>query len=614
AEEPPPAETEEEPEELAEKAETEDQFEDFGEDLEEGGPVTFVYQKEKKFSFKRLLSSFRGTKARVGLDIGSYAIKYILASDVHGEITLEDFGYIKIPADIRGNQDATNTFIKETIQKIFADTNLKKAKVNLLVSGADIGIKNIQMPKVGKKELQEAVKWSTKKHLSFSADESVLDFKVLKEVTVDGVPKLDILVVAALETLVEDQIGRLSGLTIPAKILPTPLAMWRYYVGHYPTENLQNVMLIDIGHETTMINVIHDENLRFAREIGISGKDLTEALIGSMTTSRGERIMVDEEKAELFKLKYGYPKKEHEKRVSDEDIPLSQLSSRLRSPLERLANEIQRSIQYYAKEFSFGPIDKIYLCGGTAGLMNLDTFLADYLNMEVVVSDPLKIWTIGKAIANVDLLQQNAMALAPAAGISIDTTPELNLLPQKYIQESQVRSLRTFFRLFLVASLVTVVSLSTTTSIKKKDFDARLKSLQEQVSQMTPVQKDVIQLQKTRQDIQKKVSVLKKMFNEPTYNVKVLKIISNVMPEDVTLESIQNLNPVTSSKNIQLQLVGYLETTKYNANVKLADLVMQLEKSGYLTNVTLANTSPVESNGFTGMKFTLTCSVSGYEN
>ncbi len=616
-----PVETEE-PEEdvLAEKEEQEeptpdeeDNFDDFDDDLEESDTVTFFYQKEKKFSVKYLLSKIRPNRSRIGLDIGSYAIKYVLANDISGEISIEDFGYVKIPSNIRGNKKETATFIKNTVRSILSENELKKSKINLLISGSDIGIKNIQMPKVGKKELQEAVRWSTKKHLSFSADESVLDFKVLKETVVDGVPKLDILVVAALESLVEDQISFLSGLKIPSKILPTPLAMWRYYVGHYPTENLQNVMVIDIGHETTMINVIHDQELRFAREIGVSGKDLTEALIGSMTTSRGERVNVEEDQAEFFKIKYGFPLKETENRVTDEDIPLVQLSSRLRSPLEKLANEIQRSIQYYAKEFSFGPIDKIYLCGGTASMMNLVDFLSDYLNMDVQVSDPLRIWTIEKSLSNLELLEDNSTALATPAGISIDISPELNLLPQKYVQETQTRTLKTVFRLFLLAAVVSVVSLSTTVSMKGKTYTSELESLKQRVGQMSSLEKQVVQLQETKKDAQKKVGVLKKMFNEPTFNVQVLRIISNLLPENVSLESLENIGHITSSSQAQIRLVGYIETTKYDANVRLAELVMRLENSGYMTNVVLKNSQPVENDYFTGLQFEIQCQVNGYE-
>ncbi|NOZ75906.1 MAG: type IV pilus assembly protein PilM [FCB group bacterium] len=606
--------SEDEDDELkTDKTDDEDDFSDFEDELEDSGTVTFVYQKEKKFSLKYLLKKFHPSRSRIGLDIGSYAIKYILADDISGEISIQDFGYYKIPSNIRGNEKETASFIKKTVQSILTDSDLKKLKLNLLISGSDIGIKNIQMPKVGKKELQEAVKWSTKKHLSFSADESVLDFKVIKETVVDGVPKLDILVVAALEAMVERKISTLSGLKIPTKILPTPLAMWRYYVGHYPIENLQNVMVIDIGHETTMINVIHDQDLRFAREIGVSGKDFTEALIGSMTTSRGERINVEEDLAELFKFKYGFPLKENENRTSDEDIPLIQLSSRLRSPMEKLAKEIQRSIQYYANEFSFGPIDKIYLCGGTAGMLNITDFLADYLNMDVQVSNPLHLWSIGKSLANVDVLEENATALATPAGISIDTSPELNLLPEKYVQETQTKTLKTVFRLFLLTAVVSIISLSTTISMQGKTVNSELVSLKQRVNQMSPMEKEVIRLQDTKKDTRKKVDLLKKMFNEPTFNVQFLRIISNIFPESVSLESFENTGEITSSKQATVRIIGYIETTKYDANVRLAELVMRLENSGYMKNVILKDSQPVDSDSFVGLRFDIQCQITDYE-
>ncbi|MFQ6614503.1 MAG: pilus assembly protein PilM, partial [Fidelibacterota bacterium] len=363
----------------------------------------------------------------------------------------------------------------------------------------------------------------------------------------------------------------------------------------------------------TMINVIHDQELRFAREIGVSGKDLTEALIGSMTTSKGERINVEEDQAELFKLKYGFPLKENENRVSDEDIPLIQLSSRLRSPMEKLANEIQRSIQYYANEFSFGPIDKIYLCGGTAGLLNITDFLGDYLNMDVQVSNPLKIWSIGKSLANVDVLEENATALATPAGISIDVSPELNLLPEKYAQETQTKTLKAVFRLLLLTAVAAVISLSTTVSMRGKNVNAELETLKQRVNQMSPMEKEVIRLQDMKKETRKKVDLLKKMFGEPTFNVQFLRIISNLLPESVSLESFENMGNITSSKQTNIRLIGYIETTKYDANVRLAELVMRLENSGYMRNVVLKDSQPVDSDSFIGLRFEIQCQIIGYE-
>lgn len=55
--------------------------------------------------------------------------------------------------------------------------------------------------------------------------------------------------------------------------------------------------------------------------------------------------------------------------------------------LIELATEIRRSIDYYTSRYQNRP-DRIFLCGGTAKLRDLDVFLANELGIPVVVADP----------------------------------------------------------------------------------------------------------------------------------------------------------------------------------------------------------------------------------
>ena len=84
--------------------------------------------------------------------------------------------------------------------------------------------------------------------------------------------------------------------------------------------------------------------------------------------------------------------------VSEKGITLEQISSRIRSPLERLANEVQRSVQYYGKEFPYGNIEKVFICGGSSNLKNIDLFLNEYLNQEVIVFRPETVWDYGEKV------------------------------------------------------------------------------------------------------------------------------------------------------------------------------------------------------------------------
>ena len=57
--------------------------------------------------------------------------------------------------------------------------------------------------------------------------------------------------------------------------------------------------------------------------------------------------------------------------------------------LVELANEVRRSVEYYATRYSKTPT-RIFLCGGTAKMPNLAEFLSRELGVPVEVADPVK--------------------------------------------------------------------------------------------------------------------------------------------------------------------------------------------------------------------------------
>lgn len=603
-----------EAQELTERIDEED-FEDEL-DAESTEPVTFIYKKEKKFSKDFLLNKLKPSKGRLGLDIGSYAIKYIDAQETGGITTINDFGYIKIPTEVRADVEATQKFIKSTIQEILLSNQNKKSKLNFLLNGHDVSIKSIHMPKVGKKELKEAVRWSTRKQLSFEADEANLDYKVINDLVEDGIPKLDILVVAAHNELIDKSIDLLSNIKIPAKLTLVPLAAWRAFMSHYPTETANNVMVLDIGHSSTMINVVNKGNLRFAREVGIAGFDFTKSLVGNLNTNTGERINIDADKAEELKHKHGLPHGSQESLVTEDGITLEQLSSRIRAPLEKLGNEIQRSMQYYAKEFPYGAVEKIYLCGGSSVMQNLDIFLTETLNHDVLVFDPTSVWNYGSNIADLGNLRINANSLAIPAGIALDTSAELNLLPEKLIQETQNILLKFLVKSFTILVILAILSTSTLSVLRKSSRENEMAGIEQKLSQLSPSHKNYNMLLEIKQDKTSKLNSLRSLYNKPTVAVQILKIFSNLIPDHITVNSMVISDPSNKPVKANIDCSGYLLSSAYNAKVELAKFIMELDNSGYIkaNSINLKNSYPFEDRDRTGMYFEIEFDIVNNEN
>ncbi|MFQ3548901.1 MAG: pilus assembly protein PilM [Armatimonadota bacterium] len=84
----------------------------------------------------------------------------------------------------------------------------------------------------------------------------------------------------------------------------------------------------------------------------------------------------------------GFAAPEAEKKASSDDME-SRVFYAISGALTNLAVELRRSLEYYVNRYSKMP-EKIYICGGTARMKNLDQFLTRELGVPVEVGDPLK--------------------------------------------------------------------------------------------------------------------------------------------------------------------------------------------------------------------------------
>lgn len=83
-----------------------------------------------------------------------------------------------------------------------------------------------------------------------------------------------------------------------------------------------------------------------------------------------------------------------------------------------LANELRMSLDYYFNRYSKMP-DRVFLCGGTARIPNLDIFLSQELGVPVEVADPVKNVAIKVPSASEQYLQEISPMLSVSIGLAI---------------------------------------------------------------------------------------------------------------------------------------------------------------------------------------------------
>lgn len=397
------------------------------------------------------------------LDIGSSSIKFIRAEG--GRIL--DYGIKEI------GEAAEIPMILQQVVKEF-----KPSQVLTFVSGPAVSIRQAPFPKMTRRELRDAILLRLEKYSPFTIEESILDFRVLGPMREGGAVKDNVMVVAARKDTVTDHISTIKKANLePTGITVIPFTLAgavRKFARVRPEEA---VCLLDIGAEFTNIVFMKGDRLDLARTITTAGNAVTEAMTVSVTLDTGQPLSLSREEAEELKREYGVAREDSPEKTSS-GIPLKTLLVLQRPALERLIAEINRSIDYYKREFTEARVDRILLCGGTAATKNIREFLSANLQIKAETFDPLKIGNLYKRGTTTP--QEIGYRLVGAIGLLCDAMV-VDLMPHELRAQRQavvdtrivaILALLWIPALIVIWAMLAVTARPTDIRAKQKELEA----------------------------------------------------------------------------------------------------------------------------------------------
>ena len=347
-------------------------------------------------------------KRTVGLDIGSSIVKAVQLRKVGRAIELEKFGMAEIfPGSDKKTVGNKREARMEAIRQALADGGISAKFSISVVSGESIIVRYIQLPDMPENELQGAIRWEAEDYIPFPLEEVNLDHMILGRSDVNGVMKVDVLLVAAKKDLLADHVELLKTVDLsPAIVDVDSFAFLNCYEVNYMPPADDVVALLNIGAEITSINIYLGGVSRFSRDIAIAGDSITSAI--------QQRLNCSFQRAEELKIHEGAPVVHDDEMDGDiggdaslldtirgtverltgeelgEDSPELIATTVLRGSLGGLTNEIRRSIQFFENQANGRPVQRVAIGGGTANLRNFDQYLSRELDLPVEVVDPLR--------------------------------------------------------------------------------------------------------------------------------------------------------------------------------------------------------------------------------
>jgi len=377
-----------------------------------------------------------GTKAAVGLDIGSSYVKAVQLHRVGKTgIELTRFGMAEIFPN--GDKSAAGDDLHErkvqAVKRALSVGRISAKQTISAVSGESIIVRYIQLPNMPENELRNALRWEAEEYIPFAIEDVNLDSVILGR-SEDG-DKVDILLVSAKKDLVNAHLDiiRDAGLT-PLIVDVDSFAFLNCYEINYNPALTDVVALVNIGAEITNINIYIGGVSRFSRDISIAGDTITKNIQA--------KLGVDWPEAERIKIESGAPEPAEESTpVPDEDIGLLETirgtvekitgedlgddspeaiaGKVIRNTLNNLVGEIRRSIQFFENQANGRPVQKIVIGGGTSRMRNLDRYLSHELNLPVEVIDPLRRISVKSRDVDTASLESSKLMLGVGIGLAL---------------------------------------------------------------------------------------------------------------------------------------------------------------------------------------------------
>ena len=311
---------------------------------------------------------FRRNATTVGLDIGSGLIKLVAVSHASGGPVLTKVAFTSIGNDaIVEGEIMDPGIVAEAIKECMATAGVKAKQVVVAVGGRDVIVKKITMDRMQETDAREVIRWEAEQHVPFDMDNVELDFQIL-DPEAEGI-QMTVLLVAAKRELIETKLALLSEVGLePSTIDVDAFALHNAFEVNYPEAMRGVVGLLNIGNETTNINILDDGIPVLTRDISIGTRRFREDL------QRERGVSADDAD-----------------RILQGHAPSDVLQPFLESRGEELAVGIERAAAFLqSASRSAGGLSRLYTTGGGSRIPQLNKVLGERLHLPVQTANPLE--------------------------------------------------------------------------------------------------------------------------------------------------------------------------------------------------------------------------------
>ncbi|MGY8799918.1 MAG: type IV pilus assembly protein PilM [Longimicrobiales bacterium] len=342
------------------------------------------------------MALFGRNKSSIGLDIGSGFVKVVEVdhSGDQPEVTRVAMRPLLPDAIVEG-EIMDYGLVSDAVMGLFQEIGLKGAQVVTAVGGHDVIIKKIEMDRMKESDAREVIRWEAEQHVPFDIKSVELDFQILNPHD-DGL-QMEVLLVAAKRELVDNKVGLLQDAGVnPIIIDVDAFALHNAFEHNYPDSQDGIIALVNVGHETTNVNILENGVPILTRDIPFGSRKIREDL-------QRERGLTAEQAEDVVQARE----------------TVENLEQFVEASADEVAVGIERASAFLMAREDGESIGRIFLSGGGARIPRMVEALATRMNVETELVNPFERVPVRPGAAGGISIEEAAPMLLLSLGLAL---------------------------------------------------------------------------------------------------------------------------------------------------------------------------------------------------
>jgi type IV pilus assembly protein PilM len=339
---------------------------------------------------------FGRKRTSIGLDIGSGFVKVVEVdhSGDQPEVVRVAMRPLLPDAIVEG-EIMDYGLVSDTVQGLFQEIGIKNAEVVTAIGGHDVIIKKIEMDRMKESDAREVIRWEAEQHVPFDIKSVELDFQILNPH--DEGLQMEVLLVAAKRELVDNKVGLLQDAGInPIVIDVDAFALHNAFEHNYPDAMQGIIALVNVGHETTNVNILENGVPILTRDIPFGSRRIREDL-------QRERGLTAEQAEDVVQAR---------ETVDDLDRFVD-------SSADEIAVGIERASAFLMTRDDGETLGRIFLSGGGARVPGMVESLGRRMNVETHLVNPFERVPVRSGAAGTISIDEAAPMLLLPLGLAL---------------------------------------------------------------------------------------------------------------------------------------------------------------------------------------------------